>query len=127
MSSFYHSTSSSLKICGCPIFIYSLVSFNPLVCLKSLAGLWIVEEKELFYNTLSHITFMCPMRFNKFPLDSHICSFWIGSTNFDETKMTFDLDRLTYDIGKQNPVLDYIIEVVKLPESERTLDYEATN
>ena len=47
---------------------------------------------------------------------SHICSFWIGSTNFDETKMTFDLDRLTYDIGKQNPVLDYIIEVVKLPE-----------
>ena len=47
---------------------------------------------------------------------SHICSFWIGSTNFDETKMTFGLDRLTYDFGKQNPVLDYIIEVVKLPE-----------
>ena len=47
---------------------------------------------------------------------SHICSFWIGSTNFDETKMTFGLDRLTYDIGQQNPVLDYIIEVVELPE-----------
>ena len=27
------------------------------------------KERELFYNQLSHVTFMCPMRFNKFPFD----------------------------------------------------------
>jgi len=109
------------------IFIYSLVSFTPLVCIKSLAGLWVVEEKELFYNQLSHITFMCPMRFNKFPLDSHTCSFWIGSTNFDETKMTFNLGRLVYEPEGQNPVLDYITEIEELPDNEKTLDYAGSN
>merc|ERR1712241_265064 len=93
----------------------------------SLAGLWIVEEKELFYNTLSHITFMCPMRFNKFPLDSHICSFWVGSTNFDETKMTFELGRLTYDKEGQNPVLDYITTIEELPDSEKIYEYAGSN
>ena len=41
--------------------------------LQKLAGLWVAnspeKERELFYNQLSHITFMCPMRFNKFPFD----------------------------------------------------------
>ena len=45
----------------------------------------------------------------------HTCSFWVGSTNFDETKMTFGLGRLEYNKATQNPVLDYIIEVEKLP------------
>ena len=82
---------------------------------KTLAGLWIVKDQELFYNQLSHITFMCPMRFNKFPLDNHICSFWVGSTNFDETKMTFGLSRLT-TFKSQNPVLDYFAEIEEIPE-----------
>ena len=47
---------------------------------------------------------------------SHVCSFWVGSTNFDETKMTFDLGRLTYDKSGQNPVLDYITEIEELPD-----------
>jgi hypothetical protein len=42
---------------------------NSLCFLQPLAGLWIVEGKEMFYNQLSHVTFMCPMKFNKFPLD----------------------------------------------------------
>ena len=37
--------------------------------LQKLAGLWVAEGQELFYNQLAHITFMCPMRFNKFPFD----------------------------------------------------------
>ena len=40
----------------------------------------------------------------------------MGSTNFDETKMTFDLKRLTYVPENQNPVLDYITEIEELPE-----------
>ena len=46
-----------------------LLPHSNVLILQRLAGLWIVEGKELFYNQLSHITFMCPMRFNKFPLD----------------------------------------------------------
>ena len=49
------------------------------------------KERELFYNQLSHITFMCPMRFNKFPFDSHICPLKVGSTSHDDTRMTFGL------------------------------------
>ena len=50
-----------------------------------------------------------------FLLFSHICSFWVGSSNYDENKMTFGLGRLEYNAANQNPVLDYIIEVEELP------------
>jgi hypothetical protein len=43
--------------------------------MQPLAGLWIVEGKEMFYNQLSHVTFMCPMKFNKFPLDRLVFAF----------------------------------------------------
>ena len=32
---------------------------------------------------------MCPMRFNKFPLDEHTCKFTVGSSNYDASRMTF--------------------------------------
>lgn len=32
------------------VFVYNLVSFDALECLQKLAGLWIVEDKTLFYN-----------------------------------------------------------------------------
>ena len=32
------------------VFVYNLVSFHALDCLKKLAGLWIVGGKDLFYN-----------------------------------------------------------------------------
>ena len=28
---------------------------------------------------------------------SHVCSFWVGSVNYDDTRMTFDLSRLVYN------------------------------
>ena len=34
----------------------------------------------------THVTFMCPMRFNKYPLDEHICKFMVGSSNYDDTR-----------------------------------------
>jgi len=70
------------------------------------------------------------MRFNKFPLDSHVCSFWVGSVNYDDTRMTFDLSRLVYnkeDKNYQSPVLDYSIDIVELPESERVFSYQDGN
>ena len=32
------------------VYVYDLVSFNPLECLEKLAGLWVVQKKEIFYN-----------------------------------------------------------------------------
>ena len=37
------------------IFIYNLVSFEALDCLEKLAGLWVVDHNNLFYNQV--ITF----------------------------------------------------------------------
>ena len=42
----------------------------------------------------THVTFMCPMRFNKFPLDEHTCKFMVGSSNYDDTRMTFSNEKL---------------------------------
>ena len=32
------------------LFVYNLVSFKALECLQKLSGLWIVKNKDLFYN-----------------------------------------------------------------------------
>jgi len=32
------------------VFVYNLVSFKALDCLKKLAGMWVVKDKDLFYN-----------------------------------------------------------------------------
>ena len=75
-----------------------------------MAGLWVVEEKELFYNQLSHITFMCPMRFDKFPLDTQTCSFLVGSYSYDSSKMIFETGSFGYTTKDTNGIaLDYDI------------------
>ena len=35
-------------------------------------------------NQACTVNFLCPMRFDFYPLDSHICKFRVGSTNFDD-------------------------------------------
>ena len=55
----------------------------------------------------THVTFMCPMRFNKFPLDEHSCKFLVGSTNYDDKRMIFSNKKLEYDPSAGNTILDY--------------------
>ena len=50
---------------------------------------------------------MCPMRFNRFPLDEHICKFRVGSVNYDETRMTFSKYVLDYKPDEGTTILDY--------------------
>ncbi len=50
---------------------------------------------------------MCPMRFNRFPLDEHICQFRVGSVNVDDTRMTFDNEKLDFDPKGGTTILDY--------------------
>ncbi|XP_040573179.1 glycine receptor subunit alpha-4 [Lepeophtheirus salmonis] len=108
------------------VFVYNLVSFHALDCLKKLAGLWVAEGKDLFYNQATHVTFMCPMRFNKFPLDQHSCKFLVGSTNYDMTRMLFDYNTLSYDPLSGNTILDYRIQIKPLKTADRIINYGET-
>ena len=38
------------------------------------AGLWITRDKEIMYSQATHINFICPMRFDNFPLDTQVDS-----------------------------------------------------
>ncbi len=69
---------------------------------------------------------MCPMRFNRFPMDEHTCKFkvcvlWltiailfltnavtqVGSTNFNDERMVFGQETLSFDQEQSNTILDY--------------------
>ena len=73
----------------------------------SIIGIWIDSNLEVMYALATRITFICPMRFNAFPMDiqvkkSHpiihsltsvpfqICKFKVGSFNYPMNKITFD-------------------------------------
>ena len=66
---------------------------------------------------------MCPMRFNKFPLDEHICKFMVGSTNYDDTRMTFANEKLSYDASAGNTILDYQVVINDLQPVDKVLAY----
>ena len=36
------------------------------------AGLWVTTNHDVFYSQATHITFICPMRFDSFPLDTQV-------------------------------------------------------
>ena len=66
---------------------------------------------------------MCPMRFNKFPLDEHICKFRVGSSNYDMTRMIFDTKSLSYNPEAGNTILDYQVTISPLKEEDTFLAY----
>ena len=55
------------------IFIYNLKTFKVVEVLSKHAGLWITTNNDVFYSQATHITFICPMRFDAFPLDTQVC------------------------------------------------------
>ncbi|XP_023323455.1 glutamate-gated chloride channel subunit beta [Eurytemora carolleeae] len=109
------------------IFIYDLKSFKSMDVLKRLAGVWIIDGKDVMYNQFCSVTFLCPMRFERYPLDEHICKFRVGSTNMDINLMRFEEALVQYNEKKRNTILDYLIEVLPLEQSDRILDYSGMN
>merc|ERR1711990_1403082 len=71
------------------IFIYNLKTFKVIDVLSKLAGLWIDTNKLILYSQATHISFICPMSFDKFPLDEQRCMFRVGSYSYDSSKMVF--------------------------------------
>ena len=51
------------------------------------------------------------MRFDRYPLDQHSCKFMVGSSNYDETRMTFSNLKLHFDQSSANTIVDYQIEI----------------
>ena len=37
------------------VFVYDIAEFHAIECLKRLAGIWVVKDKELFYNQVSSV------------------------------------------------------------------------
>ncbi|XP_071746375.1 acetylcholine-gated chloride channel subunit acc-3 isoform X2 [Lepeophtheirus salmonis] len=98
------------------IFIYNLKTFKVVEVLSKHAGLWITSEKDILYSQATHITFICPMRFDAFPLDTQRCKFQVGSYSYDDTKMRFaGSPRVTgYAETSRAIVLDYDIQIKSL-------------
>ena len=67
------------------------------------------------------------MRFERYPLDEHICKFRVGSTNMDINYMRFGETAVTYDESSRNTILDYKVEAMKLREEDRILLYQGQN
>ena len=92
------------------IFIYNLKTYKVIDVLSKLAGLWIDTDKNVLYSQATHITFICPMRFDKFPLDTQTCRFRVGSYSYDSTKLLFQTRTYGYSSKDTNSIaLDYDI------------------
>ena len=80
------------------IFIYNLKTFKVIDVLSKLNGLWIDTDKNVLYSQATQITTICPMRFDKFPLDTQTCKFRVGSYSYDSSKLLFT----TKNAGKKS-------------------------
>jgi len=107
------------------IFIYNLKTFKVVEVLSKHAGLWITRNKEIMYSQATHINFICPMRFDAFPLDTQICKFQVGSYSYEMSKMTFTQSNKVngYVKTKNSVVLDYAVEIIPLEGADRILSY----
>ena len=92
------------------IFIYNLKTYKVIYVLSKLAGLWIDTNKSVLYSQATHISFICPMSFDKFPLDEQRCMFRVGSYSYDSSKMIFITKKFGYSSKRSNSIaLDYEI------------------
>merc|ERR1712223_262914 len=101
------------------IFIYNLKTFQTIEVLSKLAGLWIDANKRIYYSQATHITFICPMVFDSFPLDTQTCKFQVGSYSYDDNRMLFDVSTLGYIQQSQSITLDYKITINNLHKRDQ--------
>ena len=84
----------------------------------SILGLWVVNKTGILYSQETHVTFWCPMRFERYPLDYQVCKFKIGSYAYDENKMKFKTNLLQYNNKLRNTILDYNVQILPLQEED---------
>jgi len=98
--------------------ILRLKGFSGLSVLNKLQGLWMSKEREVLYVIATRIRFMCPMNFNKFPMDTQTCKFQVGSFNYDNTKMVYRTYYLPLMPNSTESILDYEVEIANLREED---------
>lgn len=101
------------------VFIYNLKTFKVIDVLSRLAGLWVSPNKDVMYSQASQITFICPMIFDYFPLDTQVCKFQVGSYSYNSEKMIFAVSQLGYAHTSRSIVLDYDIQISPLEEADK--------
>ena len=57
--------------------ILNLKAFETHSVLSKLEGIWIDKHHQLVYALATRITFICPMKFNAFPMDIQVCLFQV--------------------------------------------------
>ena len=88
----------------------NLKSFETHLILSKLKGFWVDSEDNLMHAVASRITFICPMRFDKFPLDTQTCKFRVGSYSYDNSKLLYETRSFGYSSKRVNSIaLDYDI------------------
>ena len=73
---------------------------------------------EPYWTNQLIFSFICPMSFDKFPLDEQRCMFKVGSYSYDNTKMVFKDEFIAPD-SQIRSVLDYSVKIRKLPEEKQ--------
>ena len=102
------------------IFIYNLKTYKVMDVLNKLAGLWVGGDYAVTYSQSTHITFICPMHFDKFPLDTQRCKFQVGSYSYDDTIMVFKTETAGYLATTGNSIaLDYAITIQGLSDEDK--------
>ena len=121
------------------IYIYNLKSFKVIDVLSKLAGLWINNRKEIYYSQATHITFICPMLFDSFPLDTQVCKFQVSSIfspfficycctwcNFGSRSSVLHLDRKKNKKGLYNSLLYLVvIKICTLKETKKMCQWNS--
>ena len=105
--------------------IRNLQSFKTHTILSKLEGFWVDEDQNLMHALASRITFICPMRFNSFPMDVQVCIFQVGSFNYAVDKLIFTDEFIPVKEEAVRSILDYEIEIFPLTPEER--QYSALN
>ena len=47
----------------------------------------------------------------------------VGSTNYDDTRMLFSNEKLSFDASAGNTILDYQVEIHDLQKKDKILEY----
>ena len=58
--------------------IINLKEFETHQVLTKLEGIWLNKDDNLVYAIATRITFICPMKFNAFPMDIQRCKFLVS-------------------------------------------------
>ena len=78
------------------------------------------NKTKMIYIAELEVVIYCPMNFESYPLDKHICYFTLGSlTSLATSNQNFTLGVLNFEPSAQVTALDYYVQVNELPYSKQ--------